>query len=123
MASVTDQNWKVAGVGDFNGDGKDDILWRNASTGSDSHLAWQAATATRLPGEVADHNWKIAGIGDFNGDGKNDILWRNTSTGADSIWLAGNSATTQAVATVTGNLWQLPEQANTWLTDSGSYPV
>ena len=25
-ATVADQNWKVAGTGDFNGDGKSDIL-------------------------------------------------------------------------------------------------
>ena len=28
-----EDGWAVAGVGDFNGDGTDDIAWRNASTG------------------------------------------------------------------------------------------
>ena len=26
-------NWKIVGTGDFNSDGKPDILWRNTSTG------------------------------------------------------------------------------------------
>ena len=33
IRTVADQNWQVAGVGDFDGDGKADILWRNSATG------------------------------------------------------------------------------------------
>ena len=36
MSPVADQNWKVVGTGDFNGDGKSDILWRNTSTGENA---------------------------------------------------------------------------------------
>jgi hypothetical protein len=35
---VSDLNWQVVGIGDFDGDGKADILWRN-SDGSECHLA------------------------------------------------------------------------------------
>jgi len=31
--SLSDQAWQVQGIGDFDGDGKADILWRNSSTG------------------------------------------------------------------------------------------
>ena len=31
--SVSGQAWQVKGIGDFDGDGKADILWRNSSTG------------------------------------------------------------------------------------------
>ena len=30
---VAPLEWIIAGVGDFNGDGKPDILWRNTSSG------------------------------------------------------------------------------------------
>ncbi|MBW0001941.1 MAG: VCBS repeat-containing protein [Hyphomicrobiales bacterium] len=76
-------NWSVAGLGDFNGDGKDDILWRNTNgtlvdwTMNGSQVAaLQQVTSNGSPADPGS-NWSIAGIGDFNGDGKADVLWRN----------------------------------------------
>src|SRR5690606_26650553 len=95
-------------VGDFNDDGKDDILWRNSQDGR--NVLYFAGTAN-LAGKTlsttsqnltprADLNELVAGVGDFNGDGKADILWRNESSGANEIWLGGNSTTVQTVNTV-----------------------
>ena len=30
---AVDTNWKIVGIGDFNGDGKPDLVWQNQSTG------------------------------------------------------------------------------------------
>ena len=82
---VSDTNWKIMGVGDFNGDGQPDILWHHQTTGTLS--AWLmngtnlAALGTVNPGVVSDTNWKIVGVGDFNGDGQPDILWHHQATG------------------------------------------
>jgi VCBS repeat protein len=86
--------WSIVGTGEFNQDGKADILWANSSTGAIQ--IWYmnrekvAARATVL-GETGSAErigppWSIVGIGEFNRDGKADILWANSSTGAIQIW-------------------------------------
>jgi hypothetical protein len=97
--------------GDFNGDGKADILWRNASTGE--NLIWYMNGVTRTGGAylttLADLNWAIVGTGDFTGDGKADILWRNASTGEDLIWFMNGVAHTGEayLATVSDLSWTI----------------
>jgi hypothetical protein len=72
-------DWHVAGVGDFNGDGRDDILWRS-DNGAVVDLLGQVTGS--FIGNVNLNlnpglNSHIVGTGDFNGDGFDDILWRN----------------------------------------------
>jgi hypothetical protein len=74
-------------AGDFDGDGKADLLWRNAVTGT--AVVWLMDGETRLAEGsigIAPLAWQIAGTGDFNGDGKADILWRNGTDGSAVIW-------------------------------------
>ena len=89
-------SWHIAGSGDFNGDGRDDILWRNDDGTVTDWLANASggfAPSTTFSMQVATA-WHIAGTGDFNGDGKDDILWRNDS-GQLTNWLAtGNGGFT-----------------------------
>jgi hypothetical protein len=92
-----DASWSVAGVGDFNGDGKTDLLWRNTS-GEVAGWLMDGASITKS-GDLAangsavrpDASWSVAGIGDFNGDGRADLLWRSAS-GALSEWQMNGTA-------------------------------
>src|SRR5256886_9668123 len=111
MRTVADQSWQVAGIGDFDGDGKDDILWRNSATGENC-IYLMNGTAIRTEGylrQVADLNWKIVGVGDFDGDGKADILWRNSATGENYIYLMNGIAIVTEVylRTVADLAWQV----------------
>jgi hypothetical protein len=82
-------DWHVAGTGDFNGDGFDDVLWRSDSgalsnwLGSESggFLLNDANAFTQAP-----TSWQVVAVGDYNGDGFDDILWRS-DTGQLSDWL------------------------------------
>lgn len=73
---------------DFNGDGSDDILLYNKTTGQVS--VWLMQGDTRL-GEVvlptvANTDWQPMALADLNGDGHSDILWRNLTTGGNLYW-------------------------------------
>ncbi len=86
-------SWKIAGTGDFNGDGRDDVVWRN-DNGSLSQWLGSASGALidngAVVNEIVPTAWKIAGTGDFNGDGFADVLWRNDN-GQLSEWTGSAS--------------------------------
>ena len=82
--------WVPIGTGDFNGDGRTDLLWYNNHTGE--LVVWLLNGGTILQsasyGAVAlSSGWVPIGTGDFNGDGRTDLLWYNTYTNAFSVWL------------------------------------
>jgi hypothetical protein len=86
--------FSIVGSGDFNGDGKDDVVWHNATTGetqiwlmNDRNVTGRRtvlgedgrATFIRSP-------WGIVGANDFNRDGAADLLWYNEKTSETQIW-------------------------------------
>ena len=70
-------SWRLVRLADFNGDGRQDFLWRNTDG---TVVIWLMNGATILSSAslgVVPTDWRIVGAGDFNGDGRADILWRN----------------------------------------------
>jgi uncharacterized protein YjiK len=100
-----DTTWKNAGTGDFNGDGKSDILWRNSTTGNLAIWSMNGNTVTSSLASTPtlDQSWKTVGVADFSGDGKADILWRNDD-GRVVLWTMYGNTVTASAATSTPTL-------------------
>lgn len=108
---VQGPGWAVNGVGDFNGDGNVDLVWRNRTAAvsfvwfMDGVSLLSSTVVTPDPGA----NWYIAGTGDFNRDGQTDLLWRDDiSSGAVYLWLMDGTTVTSTIAlpSVQGADWQ-----------------
>jgi hypothetical protein len=87
-------NWGVAGMPDLDGDGRADVLWRNANNGNVA--AWFMNGLSRVGGGTVttsvSNNWAIIGTSDLNADGKDDLLWRNVGSGDVYGWLMNGLA-------------------------------
>ena len=105
-------NWRLAGTGDFTGDGKHDVLLRHKNGAwhyypmNGRTIDAEAAGPASLTRNLA---WQMAAIADFNGNGRDDILLRHT----DGRWyyypMNGRRITSgRGTANLTRNLaWQL----------------
>jgi hypothetical protein len=106
---VVPLNWTLAGVGDFDGNGSTDLLWRD-SQGNVG--VWFMNGLQIMSSKVLGNvplTWTIAQTGDYNGDGKSDILWTDIS-GDVGVWLM-NGATISSTTTF-GNV------GTTWIVQS-----
>jgi hypothetical protein len=100
-ATVADLNWKVAGVGDLNYDGRPDLVWQHQVSGMVS--TWLMSGTRMLEGRlltpsiVADTNWKIRAIGDVNSDGRDDLVWQHQGQGWVSTWIMSGTSMASGV--------------------------
>lgn len=96
---VVNPAWQIAGLADFDRDGKHDILFRNVLTGALSIWKMNGAAVTSTT-DVAGSRplpWRVADVGDFNGDGDFDILYRHPVTGAVEYHLMDGMAVTSVI--------------------------
>jgi len=128
MATVdmfTGTSWHVAGTGDFNGDGRDDILWQNDDG---TVREWLGQPTGGFAGNLTYVNfnpgpgWHSASTGDFNGDGRDDVLWHNDG-GWVREWLGqptGGFIDNMAIVNIqTGTNWHVQDPAVHQFLDPG----
>jgi hypothetical protein len=113
----TDLNWFITGVADMDGDGYQDIVLRNYSTGENrvwliqpTGLGVVQLKATQILESEPNVNWLLVGVGDYNSDGFNDILWHNGLSGETRIWLmnrVSHASTVITLPSVIDQTWQI----------------
>src|SRR5204862_2671623 len=84
--SVSDQAWQVKGIGDFDGDGKADILWRNSSTG-ENYIWLMNGLSTASQGSVnfvdPASGWQVQREGEIEPD-RGGHATRRSRAGGDA---------------------------------------
>jgi hypothetical protein len=109
------QGWELKGTGDFNLDGRIDLLWHNGGSGQVGVWHLHGMTVIEIAelfwNVLGSTGWEIKGTGDFNRDAYMDILWQQPVTGKLAVWLMNGTTVTSApefATTLPGSEgWQL----------------
>lgn len=113
LPPVPNSAWTIEGIGDYDGDGQDDLVWRNGTTGQNS--VW-LMDGTQRVGTVAldtltGAGWQIQGVGSFqtNSIVSSDLIWRNQTTGQNVIWQMNGTNRSGSIRldTVANPAWEI----------------
>jgi len=88
--------------GDFDDDGKTDLLWRKGDGTTIAFWLMDGNTRTAA-GVVGDPGsvWAIRGVGDVDGDGKSDVILENLDTGLVVVWFMDGTSRVSGGASAT----------------------
>ncbi|MFN7139056.1 MAG: FG-GAP-like repeat-containing protein, partial [Limisphaerales bacterium] len=85
--------WRIAAIGDLNGDSNPDILWQH----NDGRVAaWlmsglQFSESIWLNNDLPVGHWRLVGAEDLNGDSHLDLFWQNDEQQVALWWMNGTN--------------------------------
>ncbi len=88
QGALTNLDWQIKAVADFDNDGKDEVVWRNEVTGQNALWTLNGdvlESSVFLP-ELGATAWDLVDAADYDGDGTVDLAWRNAMTGQNVAW-------------------------------------
>jgi hypothetical protein len=108
---------RLVGVGDFDGDGKAEFLYRNNAT--DRTTLWKLNGSEVAQEQVllatGQAGWEIKLVADFNNDGRADIAWQNTRLDTSATWLTAPATTAVGpIANTPATGYFLPKPGANW---------
>jgi uncharacterized repeat protein (TIGR03803 family) len=98
-------------LGDFNDDGRADILFENVNVGQlfEWEMNGTSVINSGSPGNNANPAWQVVGTGDFTDNGYSDILFQNIDSGQVYEWQMNGTSVVAAgyVGNNTNPEWQV----------------
>ena len=96
--------WTLAGIGDFDGDGKDTVVM-SYNGGQFLYTVGIGDSEPKSLGSANWSGWDLRAIGDFSGDGKDDIVLFHKESGSMVMLVDGNSDNYQSIGQLDKNDW------------------
>ena len=81
-------------LADFDGDGRDDILWRHAVTGENAVWLMDGGfIQAELPLEAQPElGWTLVALDEFDGDRQPDLVWQHPNSGELFLWCSTDTS-------------------------------
>ena len=86
---LLEPGWEIAGVGDFNADGRDDFLRINEEGYVVGEMTQADGTFAAQVLNFRSAGWSVLGTGDFDADGADDVLIANPTAASETVGLLG----------------------------------
>jgi FG-GAP-like repeat len=108
---------RLVGIGDFDGDGLAEFLYRNNAI--DRTTLWKLNGSEVVQEQVLtptnQAGWEIKLVADFNSDGRADIAWQNPSLDLSATWISSPATSTIGpIANTPAPGYFLPKPGANW---------